>query len=87
MTGNSKIFEGMDEAAREFARELEELLNPDAAQAEEAAEAPRQPDQRQEAQPAREPSERQKELEDLRRKLKRLRIAATLAKSSLSPPT
>jgi hypothetical protein len=87
MTGNSKIFEGMDEAAREFARELEELLNPDAAQAKEAAEALQQTDQRQEAQPAREPSEKEKELEELRRKLKRLRIAATLAKSSLTSPT
>ena len=87
MTGNSKIFEGMDEAAREFARELEELLNPDAAQAEEAAEAPQQPDRQQAAQPAQRSSEGQKELEELRRKLKRLRIAATLAKSSISPPT
>jgi len=87
MTGNSKIFEGMDEAAREFARELEELLNPDAAQAEEAAETPQQPDRQQEAQPAQRSSEGQKELEELRRKLKRLRIAAALAKSSISPPT
>jgi|GEM_PF-6543741 len=86
MTGNSKIFEGMDEAAREFARELEELLNPDAAQAEEAAEAPQQPDRQQAAQPAQRSSEGQKELEELRRKLKRLRIAATLAKSSIREP-
>ena len=87
MTGNSKIFEGMDEAAREFARELEELLNPDAAQAEEAAETPQQPDRQQEAQPAQRSSEGQKELGELRRKLKRLRIAVALAKSSISPPT
>jgi hypothetical protein len=75
MTGNSRIFEGMEEAAKEFAKELAALLNPDAGQPEGAPQQTSGTD------------ERREELESLRRTVKRLRIAVMRARSTMEHAT
>jgi hypothetical protein len=77
MTGNSRIFEGMEEAAKEFAKELAALLNPDAGQPEGA---PQQTAQQ-------ETDERRGELASLRKTVKRLRIAVMRARSTMEHAT
>ncbi len=81
MSGNSRIYyEGMDEAAREFARELAELLK---VQVDESPEI-------QESAPQTEPEQEMKTsegVERLRRRLRRLRIAVTKARSVLESST
>jgi hypothetical protein len=79
MTGNSRIFEGMEEAAKEFAKELAALLNPDARQPEGA---PQQTAQQESG-----TDERRGELESLRKTVKRLRIAVMRARSTMEHAT
>jgi hypothetical protein len=79
MTGNSRIFEGMEEAAKEFAKELAALLNPDAGQPEGA---PQQTAQQESG-----TDERRGELESLRKTVKRLRIAVMRARSTMEHAT
>jgi hypothetical protein len=69
----------MEEAAKEFAKELAALLNPDASQPEGA---PQQTAQQESG-----TDERRGELESLRKTVKRLRIAVMRARSTMEHAT
>jgi hypothetical protein len=77
MTGNSRIFEGMEEAAKEFAKELAALLNPDASQPEGAPQQTAQESG----------TDERRGVESLRKTVKRLRIAVMRARSTMEHAT